>query len=93
MAPTLRAQTPGPKVSLVRNRVDPQSPQKCDVITLPVSAVFAIVFGVPDVTRNPASAGIIRFVLYVDPVIFRQSRQWQMACFLVEWRGGEGGRR
>lgn len=68
----------GPKVGPSRNSVLPQSPQKCDVTTLPESPVLAMVLGVPDTTLNPA-VGTIRFVLYVEPVILRQSRQWQTA--------------
>lgn len=66
------------KLSPSRHKVDPQSPQKLLVMVLPPSAVFAYCFGLPDVSLKPSSLTAM-LVLYVLPVIFRQSVQWQRA--------------
>lgn len=71
-----------PNVSLWRQRVEPQSPQKFDVIVLPLSAVLANCLGVPFVTEKPLPATMM-LVEYVEPVILRQSRQWQRAYIVL----------
>jgi len=43
------------KSSPFLHRVEPQSPQKNDVIRLPLSAVFEICFGVPERREKLAS--------------------------------------
>lgn len=63
-----------PYVSVCRQSVEPQSPQKNDEIVLPLSAVLGNSLGVPWVTEKP-SAGTMMLVEYVEPVILRQSRQ------------------
>jgi hypothetical protein len=57
-------------------------------MVLPLSAVLAMDFGVPDVTLKD-SFGIAMLVLYVEPVILRQSVQWQSAYNLLD-ACGEG---
>lgn len=63
-----------PNNSPWRQSVDPQSPQKNDVIVLPLSPVLGKALGVPLVTENP-SLGTRMLVEKVEPVILWQSRQ------------------
>lgn len=39
-----------------RHSVEPQSPQKCDVIVLPESGVLEMGFGLPETSLKPDSA-------------------------------------
>lgn len=72
-----------PKHGPLRNRVVPQSPQKCPVIPKPESATLVKVLGVPDVILKPSS-GMIRLMLKLDPETLRQSRQWHRSWILLE---------
>lgn len=67
-----------PNVADWLQSVEPQSPQKNIVTVLPLSATLSNSLGVPLVTENP-SLRTSMLVECVEPVILRQSRQWQRA--------------
>lgn len=67
-----------PNVGDWLHSVEPQSPQKDSVTVMPLSAVLPNSLGAPLVTENPL-LGTTRLVECVEPVILRQSRQWQRA--------------
>ncbi|KAH0374120.1 hypothetical protein KCU65_g173, partial [Aureobasidium melanogenum] len=71
--PALTIFMPG-KFSPSRYKVDPQSPQKYEVIFLPLSAVLVKLLGLP-VTLKP-SPDTTLLTLYALPLIF-----WQSTCY------------
>lgn len=65
------------KVSPVRITVVPQSPQKCEVIFLPVSACFEMVLGVPSKVRLLVQE-MIRAVGQLERDRRKQGRKYQI---------------
>lgn len=67
-----------PYVSVSRQMVVPQSPQKNEVTVLPLLAVVLNSFGLPLVNEKPSPV-TITLVENTEPLVLRQSRQKQRA--------------